>query len=451
MLVEKPVGEDEPGPGALATPAGPGYHEPMDGPLPSCIPDLRAAAEALGGRLTGALAQAAEAGAGSAAPTPTKPWWQIFLENGLGITLLFIFLTAIVGVVVKQRRRDRCLKLLDGHHVSYLDQVAGALWGDLRVFSQGLDLTFDAPHRNRRGLSKSSVLIYPQQYEQMLSICRVDQGLTEPEQQARVRQVRRTFRPNVLRRGLRSIRNLLGTLQDAFSKAIQAIIGAVARMRPAGSVVETQQAGVQEISGTLLTAAANAYEPLLEAHIGKPVVLSVTPPGAPEGFELPGYLVDYTDRFVAVFNVDHELERSLELEVDEAAGDLERENARVSFSGDDVVVTCTGPFPLLLRSMESGGDRRRLEAVLAPSSKVSLARGGAAKVKLELSVARRIDVVCPRSLATVRFGAEERTVGRAGWLGRAPEAACGESGAGDPLAADSSARQARDGARGSEG
>src|SRR5262249_44965357 len=63
----------------------------------------------------------------------------------------------------------------------------------------------------------------------------------------------------------------------------------------------------------LLGQFANAYEPLLEQYIGLPVILDVADPINPNNatVEYAGYLADYTQNFIAVFNVDHRVGEEL--------------------------------------------------------------------------------------------------------------------------------------------
>ena len=356
------------------------------------------------------------------APTPvpvaaSKPWWQLLLENGLALTLLFIFLAAVIGVIFRLRKKDKCLKLLAGDHASYLTTAGHAVWGDLTVYSQGLELTFDAPHTTREGLQKSSSLIYETELGACLALCRVDAALTDTERRRREKQIRRSFRPGLHRRVLRWVRNILNTLRDAFSKALSSILGTLARARPGAAVLSTHQTQVDEIGQTLLGAAGNAYEPLLEAHIGRPVVLRVASAHAPTTtpIELPGYLVDYTDRFIAVFNVAHEPEQQIELPMTEAA---ERPGVTLTLSDEDVLIRCTGPASIVLNRLRGeDGALRELGLALLPGCAVSLPRAGAASVMLQRT--RHLDIVCPRALATVHFGADTQTPGQR-WSGLAP-------------------------------
>lgn len=357
------------------------------------------------------------------ATAPIEPWWHVLFNNIFGLTIVFIFLTAIISVIVKLRRKDKCLKLLHDYHVAYLTTTGKVAWGDLVVYSQGIELRFDAPHTTRRGLIKSSAMVYESEMGHYLALCRVEDGLTEKEKRDRRRQIRRSFRPGIHRRFLRWLRNLINTLRDAFNRAFTAILGQLAKARPDSEVLATQQANVSLIGQDLLLAAGNAYEPILEAHIGRPVILKIASTTEPtqQAVELPGYLVDYSDRFVAVFNVEHEPTEVMALTLDASE---DRPNVSVVLEGQAVCVTCTGPEVLVVRSFEAGSERKQLAVPLLPGCTVRLWRPDAqTPVVLTVERTRKVDVVCPRTIATVHFGADphEKTRGRADWLGMAPD------------------------------
>jgi len=365
------------------------------------------------------LAQAADAATPANPAVAVRPWWQVLLDNGLALTILFIFLSAIVGVVLNVRRKDKCLKLMHDYHVGYLTTAGKALWGDLTVYSQGVELTFDTPYTTRRGLVKNSALIYPEELANCLAICRVESALTDAEVRQRRRQVRRSFSPGLIRRMVRSARNLLSTLRDAFSKAMSAILGAIIKSRP-GAAVASQQGQIDQIGQTVLGAAGNAYEPMLEAHIGRPVILKVTRQTEQQAYilELPGYLVDYTQHYVAVFNVEHDGGWVHEHELAET---LEAEGYRINIDGDDVTIACDGPDPLVVEEVHDGAKASQLSLPLIPGTQVTLRREADAAVKLKLRLTRQIDVVCPRSLAKIYFGSESTSGTRPDWRGLAPE------------------------------
>ena len=87
-----------------------------------------------------------------------QPWLN--LDDLFWMTVLGIFALTIIGALVRARQRDKCLKLLNDHHVTYLPVDGKPMWGDLYVASNGLELCFDAPFVNRRGLTKTSTLVF---------------------------------------------------------------------------------------------------------------------------------------------------------------------------------------------------------------------------------------------------------------------------------------------------
>src|SRR5260370_19755239 len=84
------------------------------------------------------------------------------------LTLLFIFLTAIITTVATKWARDKCLKFFNGYHVT-LERIRGhASWGRLKVFSSGVELVYDHPYVDPNGRRKTSSLLYQQDVDGQL-------------------------------------------------------------------------------------------------------------------------------------------------------------------------------------------------------------------------------------------------------------------------------------------
>ena len=365
------------------------------------------------------LAQVTEgAVTGAEAVQAVPPWWHVLLDNALALTILVIFLTAIITVVVQQRRKDKCLKLLRGYHVSYLSVSGKVMWGDLIVYSKGLELVYDAPYETNRGIHKSSSLIYESDMANCLAICRSVDALTDREKRLRLRQIRRSFKPGLARRLLRWFRNIISTLKDAFSKAFSVVLGQITKR--AGGMLSTQQSGMDQIGQTLIGVAGNAYEPILERHIGRPVVLQLSSPADPDKkkIDLPGFLVDYTDLYIAVFNVDHEPVSEETVEVKES---VTMPGYRIDVSDQAIIVTCTGPDILIIQSVKTDKRFSRLEVPLTNGTSINLGRDASTTVELKLERTRRVDIICPRTQATVLFGGDEQQGRRMKQDGIAPE------------------------------
>lgn len=342
------------------------------------------------------------------------------------LTLLFIFLTAIVTTVVTKWARDKCLKFLHGYHVTLERGRGQVAWGRLKVFSSGIELVFDRPFVDATGRKKTSALFYqPDIDAQLLSVFRYHDELTPQSQAARDRQVRRSFNPGPLRRLWRGLRNLVNTLRDAFGAAIGAVVGQYQKVNPASSVVlGTQGGAVTQIGQTLLGRFANAYEPLLEQYIGQPVILDVVDPSDPNNktIQFTGYLADYTQQFVALFNVAHltGAEVSLALpEVEPGAPPPPGPGAPPpppAPSQQGIAIAVDGPrfrihnqrsdLVVVRELRRDGYEPVCFGTVLPPNAFMDVpardARGGT----LWIEVIRCVDIVAPRKFATVRNAGE---------------------------------------------
>lgn len=354
-------------------------------------------------------------------------------------TLLFIFLSAIVGAIISQRRRDRCLRMLDDYHVTLAMDSGRVIWGDLRVFPNGLRLQYDAAYRTAGGLIKSGYLLYGPEMGKLLAICRYVGNLTNDERVKRHRQVMRRFKPGSLRRLWRSIRNLFSTVRDAFNQALSAFIGQVAKTS-GSKVVATQKGEMEKLGKSLLGVVGKAYEPMLEQLIGKPIVLELASPNDPdtENIEIAGYLAEYSDKYLAIFSITHDAVESFELAVpdqrpdepeasteepadEQAAGEEAADGAattdgqstdatpddnrgvHITVAEYELVVENRREVPLIIDELCSDtGKTRTLGIVLTNAASARLPRIEGA-LTIRCSRVQEIDLVCPRAHAVVRY------------------------------------------------
>jgi len=349
------------------------------------------------------------------------------------LTLLFIFLTAIVTTVFTKWARDKCLKFFRNYHVT-LERTRGqTTWGNLRVFSSGLEVLFDHAHTDAMGMKKTSFLIYGQEMDaQVLALFRYHDELDDKQRAARDRQIHHTFNPGPFRRAWRGVRNFVNTLRDAFNAAIGAVVGQYQKVNPASAVITSQGTSFTAISQTLLGRFANAYEPLLEQYIGQPVILEVADPLNPNNasVQYAGYLADYTQGYVAVFNVKHTADREVELELPdvdsgpalpplpmppppgapmfEMPTPLKMEHdLAVRIDGKRLKIQNAGREVMVVRRLERGGfEPLKFGMVLPPNAVLDLPARDARSGKLFVEVVRCLDVVAPRKYAIVRHAGE---------------------------------------------
>ena len=338
------------------------------------------------------------------------------------LSLAAIFVVTTLGAFLRRLAKDRCLALLDGFHATYLAEGRPTTWGDLAVTSQGIALAFDVPLEAGRGLVKASALIYKDELARCIAIARSVHGLAPDEIAARARQLRRSCAPRRPHRLGRGLRNALNTFRDGVSRSLTFVVGRLSQASLSGAVVHNQGTELVELSGQVLGLAANAYEPLLEPLVGQPVVLELAlpPPAREAALELGGYLVDYTAEYVAVFNVDHTPEDRFVVEADLQTPAASHEGLTLELRDGGALVSWDGPDVAVLRRMEAGPASAELGVALLPGCSALLPLGGAVAVALAGERTRRLDLVCPRSRARVRFGGALAAAARRGWQGAAP-------------------------------
>jgi hypothetical protein len=349
------------------------------------------------------------------------------------LTLLIIFLTAIVTTVATKWARDKCLKFFNHYHVTLERSRGHTFWGQLKVFSQGIETVYDHPYIDARGRKKTSYLIYGHELDQqLLSLLRYEGELTDQQKKLRRKQIDATFNPGPLRRTWRHMRNFVNTLRDAFNAAIGAVVQQYQRVNPSAAALGAQAGAVTQIGQTIVGRIANAYEPLLEQYIGQPVILDVTDPINPNNatVEYTGYLADYTQQFIAIFNVEHKCAEAIEVtlpDVEEGPpmpplpvppppgapapllpDPLKTEQGlAIRIDGLRFKIQNTRHEPLVVRKLERPGfEPVTFGVIIPPSGTLDLPARDARAAKLSVEVIRSLDVVAPRKYATIRHAGE---------------------------------------------
>lgn len=345
------------------------------------------------------------------------------------LTLLFIFLTAIITTLVTRYSRDKCLKFFHQYHVTLTRSRGQTVWGGAKVFASGLEVVYDHPFTDLRGHRKTSQLYYQSDLDNnILCLCRFHDELDPSQAKAREQQIRRTFNPGPLRRTIRRIRNLINALRDGFNAAFGAVVAQASRANPTSAVLSTQANSVTQIGQTLLSKFGNAFEPLLEQYIGREVILDVADPINPNNatIQFSGFLADYTQQWVALFNVSHNTCEHVTITLpDVEQGDTlpplppppppnapapvlpppakTEQGFEIRVDGKRFKILNTRHQTMVVRKLERPGlEPVEFGAAVPPRSTFDLpirdARGGI----LHIDLADTLDVVAPRKYAIIR-------------------------------------------------
>jgi hypothetical protein len=194
------------------------------------------------------------------------------------------------------------------------------VWGQLRTESTGIELSYRTDHRDVQGHVESSFIIFKGEFPGIFLIIRFIDELTEKNVKRREKTLNRSYHPNIYRRARRKLRNWFNLLRDAFSEAFTAIVSAATKASP----VASQQKTFGKTGTEVIEWFGNAYDPILERHIGQRVVVEVT---APDGavHEHVGVFREYSPDYLEVIDVqfeDGERSRRVDLIIPRAHGNI---------------------------------------------------------------------------------------------------------------------------------
>lgn len=314
-----------------------------------------------------------------------------------------IFFVTLFGALARRLKRDRCLLLFNRHHVTLATEGKDAVTGVLNVTSRGVEVMFDGTPGQTTDRWRKGLLIYDQELAGCVTLCRIETGLTEAERPRRGRQIARLVDPDFLQRADRQLINFVNIVRDAIIQSIGLFLGKLGGGSGGLQTLAREQSSrLTELSGNVLGLFNNAYEPLLERHIGRLVVLTVRVQEKPEPMETDfyGYLADYNERFIVLLNPEQLLTDVLNGEVkvtgEVAGGKIERTPSRVTFA-------CSGSEALILEEVRVGDRVVAGGVALLKGQRFSvpcvLDQPVYARVKRTASV----DLLCPRTCAQVRY------------------------------------------------
>ena len=225
---------------------------------------------------------------------------DLILGNALLLTILLILGLAIMGAVLKARRRDACLKSFSRYLVHVRFKNGKRTWGELTTDATGIELDYRADHLDVQGHVESSYIIFNGEFPDIYMIMRFLDELTPRNVRRRQEMLDRSYRPNILRRTRRKIRNGYNLLRDALSQAMAALLTAATKTAPAA--LTGQQKAITGTGQEFVEWFGNAYDPILERHIGRKVVVEVASPNG-DIVEFVGVFREYSSSYLEVMDV----------------------------------------------------------------------------------------------------------------------------------------------------
>lgn len=338
-----------------------------------------------------------------------KSVWEVLFDNALSITLLFMFISAIVGTVLRNLAIDKCLRHFDDFHVTLELTDKDLLWGTLNMYNTGLELVYREPRLDSSGHLESSFILYNSEYDKIQSICRYHGDLTPKRRRTREKDIRKTYQPTIFSRTVRWLRNLMNTFSDAFSKALNLIVGQMKKVSP-GSVILKQDAQISKIGTEIIGYAGNAYDPILERYIGRKVVVEINYADRKE--EYLGILKEYTPAFMELLNVHYVYTIDIPIK-GKGIGHTEISGVYLVQQDREYVLENRSVTPLRVKTITEGDKKSPLDIAIEPANKAVVFQDdyGIEDVFVTITTTRVVDIIVPRSKALIRHAGPREKVG----------------------------------------
>ncbi len=223
------------------------------------------------------------------------------MDIALLATIGLIVLGTVVSAFLGGRSRDRCLRSFRGFMVTIVVEDGKRVWGHLALEASGLELEYAREYLDGDHL-ETSYMLSKDEFSRVRLFLRFHGDLTEENKRRRVREVKTAYHPWPLRLFARKVRNVVNTCKDSIFEVLGLVMSRAKTLNPALASAGSQEKRATGIAREVVGAAGRAYDPLLERHIGRRVVLEIT---TDEGKveEHVGIFKDYSPRFVQVMDV----------------------------------------------------------------------------------------------------------------------------------------------------
>jgi hypothetical protein len=343
------------------------------------------------------------------AQTASKSVWNVIFDNAVSITILFVFLSAIVGAILRSRAIDKCLKYFDDFYITLELMNQEVMWGTLNIYSTGLELVYREPYSGSGGHVETSYILYASEYDKIQALYRYHGDLTAQGREKREKDIRKTYQPSVFWKAFRWLRNLLNTFKDALSQTLSLIIGQMKKISP-GSVIFAQDTQLSRIGTEIIGYAGNAYDPILERYIGKKVVVEITYPTGKE--QHLGILKEYTPTFMELLNVSYPFTLTLPMKGNDT-NPIKITGISRTKQDDVYAIANRSVNPVMVTELRKGEETLPMHLEIEPGNQAEVCHDDPdmKEITATITTTRVVDIIVPRSRALIRHAGPREKVG----------------------------------------
>lgn len=279
------------------------------------------------------------------------------------LTIGFIFLGALFSNVMKWRNKDRVLKDLQGFHITVELLDGKKIWGKTNIYTNGLELFFSRSTTNSSGNFINSYIFFRDDIDKILTIYRNHGELSKENQKIRQKEINTVSNPSFTYIIKRKSRIFFNMFNDAIGEALNVFLS---RMKGTGSsnILATQSDYLKKMGTTALSAAGNSHDQILERYINKRVVVNVEVEQT--SIQYCGFLKEYSSAWLSILDckvthvhqidLDDLVRLSLQRDIDFTYYLYEDNGALLL----DIVLTYFGPEVLKIIAVIGGDDDKEV-------------------------------------------------------------------------------------------
>ena len=331
--------------------------------------------------------------------------------DGFTITIIFIFLAAIIGAVLNSRAMDRCLKTWNGYHVAVEEKDGKTIWGTMRLFPTGIELDYLNPVLDRQGHYENSYIIYKDQYTSMHVIYRYLEDIPSDQKLRRSREIESLQKRVLVKLLWRKIRNIFNILKDAVAETFSIILGKVKSGRIGAITTKTGTDKMEQIGKNIIGYSGTTFDPLLERHLYRRVVIEITKENLTT--EYTGILKEYSGQFLEVLAVKYPTQKTYRLSME---GKVEvQSRVKTLVKNGKCFIENSGTIPVYVTEIRGKNFKQNLNVIAKENGNIDFPLPEPIPEDLELTIEniQEVDMILPRTHTIIRHSAEIRHKGNA--------------------------------------
>tara|TARA_B110001452_G_scaffold254082_1_gene245320 strand:+ start:2852 stop:3589 length:738 start_codon:yes stop_codon:yes gene_type:complete len=215
--------------------------------------------------------------------------------DSLTITILSIVVVTFLSAFIKGRKKDRCLKKVNGYFIHIYNSKQKTIWGRAEIESNSIVIDFE----NSNELTKKKFILYKNEFKNMQLIILLHSYLDKKQKLKRNRILKKFLRPGIFSKVKRKLGNVFATAKDAVNEIINLLMASAKTIGPMKSISPQGKHLDRLKDDSMGNLKGNAYEPIWEKYIGKKVDVEIK---EDKSLKIEGVLVEYSQSYILLFD-----------------------------------------------------------------------------------------------------------------------------------------------------